>query len=78
MMFDELKDDISEYLRDSGITISWLARRINLSNGHTRNMLRGTGKGEKTLSPKYLERINEALGTDFHFPEPDNDENELT
>lgn len=69
MLYNTLKEEISEYLRDRGITISWLARNINLSEGHARNIIRGTGKGEKTLTPKHLDRINNALGTDFKFPE---------
>lgn len=69
MAHEDLKEDITEYLHDHGISTSWLSRRINLSRGFVNNMLRGTGKWERAITEKHLDRINNALGTDFKFPE---------
>lgn len=71
-MFSEtVEDQISDYLKDRGVTIAWLAKQVNLSNGHLRNILRGKGEGKKTLTAKTLEKINTMLETNFKFPEPE-------
>jgi plasmid maintenance system antidote protein VapI len=53
--------EIDAVLKERGIKRGWLADKINISNGHITNIL----KGKRDILPDVLDKINKALGTNF-------------
>lgn len=58
---DETGKRIYEHLRDEGRTQKWLADQLCVSKTHLSQVL----LGNRSLSKKVLNKINEVLGTDF-------------
>jgi len=56
---------IVQHLKVNGQKMSWLAGKINLSNGHLHSVLKGKKNVKRQLTAENLQRINEVLGTQF-------------
>jgi plasmid maintenance system antidote protein VapI len=57
----EPRKKIKNYLKERGITTSWLTREIDYEISHVIKSL----NGQKKLSDKMRLKINKVLGTDF-------------
>lgn len=73
MFCDTIENQILDYLKENGMSVAWLTRQSGYSDSYFRDALNGYGKKKKKLLPRHVEKINGILGTDFKFPEPDND-----
>lgn len=57
----DVRDKISNHLKENGIMQSWLANKLNISGTHISLIF----KKERDLIEKNRTAINELLGTDF-------------
>ncbi len=67
-----IEGEILKFLKDEGLSINWLAKKLSLTQHHLTKVIRVPGHGteKRNLSPKLLEQINAVLGTDFKLPSP--------
>lgn len=56
---------IVEHLKENGQSISWLARKMNLTHGYVFLMLKGKEYTKKKLTETNRELINSILKTNF-------------
>lgn len=54
-------ESIKTHLKSNGLKYTWLCHKIQISNGHLSNMLKGT----RVITPEIIDKINGVLGTDF-------------
>lgn len=61
------EEHIINHLNDNGQKLSWLAEKIEVSDGHLHSVLKGKGLIKRDLTPDNLDKINSALGTSFRL-----------
>ena len=54
-------DNIRDHMQENGLKYTWLCEKVGISTGHMSNIF----GGNKNLTQELLNRINQALGTDF-------------
>lgn len=60
-VIEDARDLVLEHLRKFGIKQTWLADKLGISDGHLTLIF----QKERDLTESNLEKINDALGTDF-------------
>jgi len=56
---------ILEHLKENGQSISWLAKKIDLSTGHLYMVLKGNSKIKRDLSDENRLKINQVLKSNY-------------
>ena len=59
------EQSILSHLKENERSISWLAKKLDLSTGHLYMVLKGNNKIKRDLSEDNRKRINEVLNTNF-------------
>lgn len=54
-------DNIRDHMQVNGLKYTWLCEKVGISTGHMSNVFGGT----KNLTKELLDKINNALGTNF-------------
>ena len=62
-----VEQEIVDYLAENGQKISWLGKKLGVSVGHISLVLKGEGNLKRDLTQNNLDKINEALRTNFKF-----------
>lgn len=60
-----IEQQIVKHLTDNGQMMSWLADKIEVTPGHLHSVLKGKDFAKRELTSENLQKINQALGTDF-------------
>lgn len=56
---------IVKHLEDNGQKMSWLAKKIGLTQGHLHSVLKGVGYTKRELTEENKKKINEVLRTNY-------------
>lgn len=64
-LFKTPEQAILEHLKENGQSISWLAKKLDLSTGHLYMVLKGNSKIKRELSEVNRLKINQVLKTNY-------------
>lgn len=60
-----VQKQIIKHMEDNGQKLIWLSKKVGISLSHLHIVLKGSKTSKRVLTPENLEKINQALRTNF-------------